>query len=118
MILNNSPLFSINLVLTNLASFTLLSFTGSVALAETPTDIYTAEYAQQYRQNCMTASTAEGLTEPDAEELCECTLTKFQQEYSLAEFKELNAKAKENQESANALVEVGQSCFESILFEE
>ena len=118
MILNNSRLFPINLVLTNLASLILLSFSSSVAFAETPTDIYPAEFAQQYRQECMTASTAEGLTEPDAEELCECTLSKFQQEYSLEAFKELNAKAKEDhQESANALVEVGQFCFESILYE-
>jgi len=104
-------------VLTNLASLILLSLSSSVALAETPTDVYPDEYAQQYRQECLTASTAEGLAEPEAKELCECTLTKFQQEYSLEAFKELNAKAKEDQESANALVEVGQSCFESILFE-
>lgn len=117
MILNNSQLFPINLVLANLTSLILLSFSGSVALAETPTDVYPTEYVQQYQKDCMAASTEEGLTEPDAEKLCECTLTKFQQEYSLEAFKELNAKAEEDQDSANALVEVGQLCFESILYE-
>ena len=117
MILYSSRLLSKKLVLTNLASLMLLSLNGSVALAETPTDVYPDEYAKEYHQECMTASTAEGLAEPDAKELCECTLTKFQQEYSLESFKELNAKAEEDQESANALVEVGQTCFESILYE-
>ncbi len=117
MTLTNSKLFPINLVLTNLASLILLSFSGSMALAETPSDVYPAEYIQQYQKECMAASTAEGLTELDAEELCECTLTEFQKQYSLAEFKELNAKAEEDQDSANSLVEVGQSCFESILYE-
>ena len=78
---------------------------------------YPPEYQQEYLKDCMATSMAEGLAEPEAQKLCECTLTEFQQRYSLAEFEELNAKAENDPKAANALIGVGELCFESILYE-
>lgn len=100
-----------------LITIAFVALTALPALAQTP-EAYPPEYTQQYLKDCMTTSMAEGLTEPDAQKLCDCTLTKFQQQYSLAAFKELNVKAETDQTAANSLIEVGELCFESILYEE
>ena len=94
---------------------TFLSLNIFPAVAQTPSEPYPEEYAKQYLQDCIATAKTEGLAEPEAQKLCDCTLTEFQQQYSLATFKELNAKAETDETAANALVDVGQLCFESIL---
>jgi hypothetical protein len=79
---------------------------------------YPAEFVQSYNQECMQTSMGEGLDEAGAKQLCNCTLNKFQQQYSLAEFKQLTAAAANDQKAQNSLVEVGQVCFEQILYEQ
>ena len=87
-------------------------------VAESSSEAYPPEYTQQYLQDCIATAKTEGLVEPEAQKLCDCTLAEFQQQYSLQAFKELNAKAETDETAANALVEVGQFCFESLLYEE
>ena len=94
--------------------FALATFPTS---AETPSHTYPPDYTQQYMKDCINTSLAEGLAEPDAQKLCDCTLAEFQQQYSLEAFKELNAKAETDETAANQLMEVGQLCFETILYE-
>ena len=87
------------------------------ALAESAPHTYPSEYTQQYLKDCMAVSMTEGLAEPEAKKLCDCTLAKFQQQYSLEAFKELNAKSETDETAANKLFEVGELCFEEILYE-
>lgn len=86
-------------------------------LAENASEAYPPEYVEQYMKECIATSISEGLAEPEAKKLCDCTLAEFQKQYSLEAFKELNAKAKTDETAANQLIEVGQLCFESILYE-
>jgi hypothetical protein len=79
---------------------------------------YPADFIQSYNQECMQTSMGEGLAATEATRLCKCTVNQFQQQYSLTEFKQLTAAAATNKKSEAALVEVGQSCFEQILYEE
>jgi hypothetical protein len=79
---------------------------------------YPADFIQSYNQECMQTSMGEGLAAEEATRLCQCTVKEFQRQYSLTEFKRLTAAAANNQASEAALVEVGQSCFEQILYEE
>lgn len=95
--------------------FTLVSLP---ALAQTTSHTYPPEYKQQYLQECMVTAMQEGLAEPEAQQLCDCTLTQFQQKYSLEEFQEISTKSATDETAANALFEVGEMCFESILYEE
>ena len=95
--------------------FTLISLP---ALAQSTSNTYPPEYKQQYLQECMGTAMQEGLAEPEAKQLCDCTLTEFQQKYSFTEFQELSSKAATNETAANALFEVGEMCFETILYEE
>ncbi|GAB4231995.1 MAG: hypothetical protein Kow0049_14610 [Stanieria sp.] len=81
------------------------------------TNTYPPEYISEYLQNCVKTSMQEGLLQPEAKTLCDCTLNKFQQKYTLEEFKQLTAASKTDQTAADALVEVGQLCFETILYE-
>jgi hypothetical protein len=89
-------------------------FKSSKAKASEP---YPPDYTQKYLQECLATSMTEGLTEPDAKKLCNCTLVEFQKKYSLEAFKELTAKAKNDEAAANELISVGELCFESILYE-
>ncbi len=79
---------------------------------------YPAEFVQNYNQECIQTSMGEGLDEVGAKKLCKCTLNKFQQQYSLEEFKKLTAASATDQQAQNNLVEVGQVCFEQILYEQ
>lgn len=97
--------------------------TSSPLLAEVPGDrlkfkeTYPQEFAQSYLQECRQTSIQEGLAEMEAKKLCGCTLTKFQQQYTLKQFQQLTAAAATDTKAENTLVEVGQGCLEEILYE-
>ena len=97
--------------------------TGGVAVAESSIESgksnqYPKEFLQEYSTECMQTSVGEGLAEAEAKRLCECTIVKFQSQYELAEFKQLTIDSLNDQNAQNALVEVGQVCFEQILYEQ
>lgn len=78
---------------------------------------YPQDYVQNYLQDCMQTAMKEGLVEEDAQTLCNCTLNKFQQKYSLTAFKQLTAASQTDDRAATSLIEVGESCLETILFQ-
>ena len=98
-------------------SLTFSIFLIVPALAESTSHTYPPEYIQQYMKDCIATSMTEGLAEPEAKKLCDCTLAEFQQQYSLEAFKELNAKSETDEMAANKLIEVGELCFEELLYE-
>ncbi|WP_019509457.1 hypothetical protein [Pleurocapsa sp. PCC 7319] len=104
-----------------LLTLTLLA-TSSMAVAESSISTkknnqYPAEFMQDYAQECIQTSMGEGLDEAEAQKLCDCTINEFQQQYSLSEFKQLTAASATDEQAETALVEVGQVCFEQILYE-
>ena len=101
----------------------LLTTSNTLAIAENPANsdaekAYPAEFVQEYSNECMQTSMAEGLAEIEAQNLCECTINEFQKQYSLQEFQELTAASATDETAENSLIEVGQLCFESILYEQ
>ena len=104
--------------------FSLFIFVpGSIAVAEgsieaQKTDQYPAQFVQNYNQECIQTSIEEGLAAAEAKRLCDCTIDEFEQQYSLEEFQQLTAASGTDQTSQNTLIEVGQFCFEQILYEE
>ncbi|MEM7593622.1 MAG: hypothetical protein AAF383_19280 [Cyanobacteria bacterium P01_A01_bin.83] len=107
----------------SLFSLSLLSISG-VAFAQDnnspqpSANQYPAEFVQSYNQECIQTSMEEGLAAAEAETLCDCTINEFEQQYDLAEFQELTAASSTDPEAETALVEVGQFCFEQILYEQ
>ena len=102
--------------------FTPVPFSVAEEIVDTPdssvtTYQYPQDYTQEYLQDCMQTTMGEGLVEEDAKTLCNCTLKKFQQKYSLTEFKQLTASSQTDENSATKLIEVGESCLETILFQ-
>lgn len=79
---------------------------------------YPAEFVQNYNQECIQTSLEEGLEETEAKRLCDCTIDEFERQYNLQEFQQLTAAAAKDGEAQTALVEVGQFCFEQILYEQ
>ena len=94
----------------------LIPFSHSVAVAEKA--VYPAEFVRDYSNECVQTSMAEGLEEIEANNLCECTIQEFQQQYTLEEFKALTAASATDETAENTLLEVGQLCFESMLYEQ
>ncbi|ELS02773.1 hypothetical protein Xen7305DRAFT_00024910 [Xenococcus sp. PCC 7305] len=95
-----------------LATFASLAETSSAVTQE-----YPEEYSQNYHQECKATAIAEGLPDIEAETLCNCTLREFQQKYTIDEFKDLNKRSETDTAASDALIEVGELCFEEILFE-
>lgn len=83
-------------------------------VAQTP---YPAEYISNYMKECVQRAIAEGLPEPEAQTVCNCTIASFQAQYTLDEFEALTKAANSNPEAAEALNEVGATCFEEVLYE-
>ena len=105
-----------------LLTLTLLA-TSSMAVAESSinpkkNNKYPAEFMQDYAQECIQTSMGEGLDETEAQKLCDCTINEFQRQYSLEEFKQLTTASTTDEQAENTLVEVGQVCFEEILYEQ
>ncbi len=105
--------FSLGIGYFMIATFALLAETSSAAPQE-----YPQEYSQNYLQDCKDIAITEGLPDIEAETLCNCTLREFQQKYTLDEFKDLNKRSETDSTASDALIEVGELCFEEILFEE
>ena len=108
----------------SLLSLSLLSLSipGMALAQETtkdqPANKYPAEFVQDYQQECIQTSMEQGLIEIEAKRLCDCTIKEFEQQYNLVEFKQLTAASTTDKEAEIALVEVGQFCFEQILYEQ
>lgn len=115
----NNRFISLLVVIFSLSFFFILATERLNAVAQTNTaNSYPPEYVQEYMEDCAKASIAEGLTEEDAKTLCTCTLNQFQKQYTLNEFKKLTEASKTDRAAADALVTVGESCLEEILYEQ
>ena len=106
----------------SLFSLSLLAI-NSVASAEgtvnkQPAHQYPADFVRDYNQECIQTSLEEGLSEPEAKRLCDCTLNEFERQYNLEEFQQLTSASASDKEAEAALVDVGQFCFEQILYEQ
>ena len=99
-----------------------LVFSGGMVVAQDSADNgvnqYPEEFIQQYSSECMETSMGEGLEESDAARLCDCTIDKFQSKYDLEKFKQLTIDSANNKQAEATLIEVGQVCFEQILYEQ
>lgn len=106
----------------SMLSLSLLPF-GGVALAggkiqaQEPNQ-YPADFVQGYNQECLQTAIEEGLGSTEAQSLCDCTIDEFERQYNLAEFQQLTTASATDKEAETALVEVGQFCFEQILYEQ
>ena len=81
-------------------------------------ETYPAKFVRDYSNECLQTSMAEGLEATEAQQLCQCTINEFQKQYSLQEFKQLTAASATDKTAENTLIEVGQFCFESLLYEQ
>jgi hypothetical protein len=115
----NNKFASLLVVIFPLPFFFTLATERLNAVAQTNTaNPYPPEYVREYTEDCIKASMTEGLLEEEAKTLCTCTLNRFQQQYTLDEFKKLTEASKTDRTAADALVTVGESCLEEILYEQ
>jgi hypothetical protein len=73
---------------------------------------------EDYKQECLRRSNQEKLPQDVAQDLCNCTIKKFQSQYTLEEFRALVKKSQNNTVAAENLSAVGEACFEEVLYEE
>lgn len=70
-----------------------------------------------YNEECLVRSRQEGLPLDSAKSVCDCTIKTFRKKYSTEKFREITKKSQTDKKIANQLREVGETCFEEILFE-
>jgi hypothetical protein len=71
-----------------------------------------------YRKECLQRSRKQGLTQVDADKLCNCTINKFRSRYNIQQFRALVQKSKTDKAAQRTLNDVGEACFDEILYEE
>ncbi|HIK38401.1 MAG: hypothetical protein NZ901_06080 [Geminocystis sp.] len=71
-----------------------------------------------YEQQCLLRAQKEGLPPLSAKSLCLCSIKEFRKRYSTEKFGELTRRSEKDKRVANQLREVGEACFEKVLFEE
>jgi hypothetical protein len=71
----------------------------------------------EYKATCIQRARQEGLTQDVALDVCNCTLQKFKSLYSLPQFQNIVNKSKTDKAAARRLSDVGEACFESVLYE-
>jgi hypothetical protein len=78
-----------------------------------------AQYSfDNYRQECLQRASREGLPTETANELCSCTISSFRNRYTIQQFRTLVQKSKTDKAAAQTLSEVGEACFEQVLYEQ
>lgn len=68
-------------------------------------------------QECLKESQKQGLPPETAKTVCNCTMKEYRKRYTAEKFKEVVKQSQTNSKIAKELREVGESCFETILFE-
>lgn len=71
-----------------------------------------------YHKECLQRVTQQGLRGQVAQDICNCVITKFRSRYSLVQFRDLIQKSKTNKAAARTLSDVGEACFEEVLYEQ
>ncbi|MEC4894422.1 MAG: hypothetical protein SAL07_13905 [Oscillatoria sp. PMC 1051.18] len=89
-----------------------------VANAQTPQqntrNRYPQELVNNYTRTCLANSVDSGLTERQAQILCNCTLREFQNRYTLEQFGEIMQQARGGA-IPQAVTEIGLSCAEELI---
>ena len=70
-----------------------------------------------YQKDCIQRARQQGLTQDVAVDVCNCTIKKFRSLYSLPQFQAIVKKSKTDKVTARKLSEVGEACFDAILYE-
>lgn len=70
-----------------------------------------------FKQECLVRSQKEGLPLEAAKSVCDCSIKEFRKRYTTEKFKEVSKQGDSNSKVGRELREVGEKCFEDILFE-
>ncbi len=98
-----------------------LSFNQEQCVQDMAKEELSADQAKtwcNYKQDCLNRSLKEGLPLDAAESVCNCAINEFRKLYSPQQFKNVTQQAETDGTVAEKLQEVGEACFEDILFEE
>ncbi len=110
-----------SLITAFLMTVSIITYCGlfvSEANSETPKlpdkNEYPQDFAEAYQASCKINAITEGLSQGQAEILCNCTLNQFQSKYTLEKFKKLLEKSAK-EEIPEELIEVGDLCAEKLI---
>lgn len=72
----------------------------------------------KHKKDCLEESDQQGLPPDVAESVCNCSINEFKKRYTIQQFENLTRQAENNPSIKQKLTDVGEACFENILFEE
>ncbi|MGA1621652.1 MAG: hypothetical protein ACO36E_02870 [Synechocystis sp.] len=88
-----------------------------VVVARIPTPAQTKITFEAYKQQCLVKIQSAGIQGKLAQDICNCTIATFKQQYSLEKFNQVVQKSKTDKAIAKQLADVGEACFEKYLYE-
>lgn len=71
----------------------------------------------QYHHDCVARVQKQGLKADIADDVCNCTMGQFKTQYNIQQFNAIVQKSKTDKAAARQLSNVGESCFEKVLYE-
>lgn len=105
--------------ITSLEAFHETSLQHGLVMAQQPErHQYPANFVTDYMKDCHKSVIDRDIPAEEADTLCKCTLNKFQSQYSVSEFQTLVRNSKKDKKTASKLTDVGNACFEQILYEQ
>jgi hypothetical protein len=85
--------------------------------ATSVTPLATINSFEDYQKDCLKRVRQQGLADDVGLDICKCTMTQFRSQYNIQQFRNLVQKAKADKTIARKLSEVGEACFEKVLYE-
>lgn len=98
-------------------TFPLLAAPKQPSKAPSLTPIASVNSFEDYHKECIKRVHQQGLAEDIGQDICKCTMTQFRSQYNIQQFRNLVQKAKTDKPSARQLSDVGEACFEKVLYE-
>lgn len=119
-IVNIMVLFSLNIININSLKAENDNFDMQKCLKKLVTDDIDIEEAEiwcDYKMDCFKEAQIQGLPKDFIKTVCDCTINDYIKNYNIQEFQLLTTQAKTNPDIKAQLQEVGEICFENILYE-
>lgn len=75
---------------------------------------YPKNLIDDYMKSCRQSAVKQGVSQQQAEQLCACTINRFQAQFTLDQFKALTLQAQQTGETPEVFTEIGVACAEQL----
>lgn len=75
---------------------------------------YPQNFINDYMKSCRQSAVKQGVSQQQADQLCTCTINRFQSRFTLDQFRALRQQAQQTRETPEVFTEIGLACAEQL----